>query len=125
MVSNRKKGQSIELKGFKLLKGQGWYLEARAPPTTKFNKGVDLCEGLFDAILHKNQYGLKKRLYVQFKTQNKPNLKPFEEFCLNECDDRDYVQIWVWKRRKGFKVWQLHYDFQDIQTKVLNGVSGV
>lgn len=111
MTSNRKKGQNVELKGLNLLKEQGWYLEARASPTTKFNKRVDLCEGLFDAVLHKNEKGLKKRLYVQFKSQNKPNLKPFGAFCREHCDDRDYVQIWVWKRYKGFKVWQLHYDF--------------
>ena len=108
-MSARNKGQRVELLGIKELKAKGWYLEARAPPTTRFNKRVDLCYGLFDAIFHKMEGNVKLRLYAQFKCQ-KPLLKPFEQFCREHCDDRDYVEIWVWKPRKGFKVWQFHWD---------------
>lgn len=122
IVTARKKGQFSENRGLKILKEQGWFLEARAPPTTKWLKGVDLCGGLFDAILHKQHGGLKRRLYVQFKTNNKPDLSPFEEFCKNRCDDRDYVVVWVYKKRKGFRVYQFHYDFDKVKLEVFEAL---
>jgi len=107
-MNNRKKGQRIELLGLKKLKELDWFLEARAPPPTRWARQIDLCGGFFDAILHKWAGGLKQRLYVQFKSGNTRGLKQYQDYCQEKCDDRDFVELWVYVQRKGFKVYRWH-----------------
>lgn len=104
-MSNRSKGQTRERMAQEMLERSGW-LVYRVKGSTKFNRNVDIF-GLFDLLCIRKQIVGQERLWIQVKTRDKPPLEPYYEFKEKYCDDHDSVELWVWKKRKGFDIFKL------------------
>lgn len=102
MVNRRGKGQRRELQTVKELEKDGWFIVARAKGT-KWGKQTDLAGGLFDVLAIKKIGLYQARCWVQVKSNQKPNLKPYKDFLDKYCDAGDSVEVWVWKDRVGFE----------------------
>jgi Holliday junction resolvase len=99
MVNSRRKGNRAEVKAVKQLESQG-FLVYRVKGSTRFNKCVDIFN-LFDILAVKPM----ETLLLQVKTRDKPKLQPFEEF--KKKYSQFNVQVWVWKDRKGFVIFEV------------------
>ena len=94
-MNKRKKGRGNVRKAIKLLVSDGWFAEC-VEKTGRFVKQKDLF-GLWDIV------GVRPGffpLFIQVKTNKKPNLEPFVEF-LKKFGGID-GQVWVYRDREGF-----------------------
>lgn len=97
-MSTRRKGNRSELKAVKELEADGWRVY-RVKGSTKFNKNVDMFNGLFDICAKKGKY----TKWIQVKTNRPVPMKPFEEFKYKYCSEYESVEQWVHYDRKGFR----------------------
>lgn len=105
MVNRRRKGRRVEVEIESRLREEGWDTDT-ARGSTKFSKKVDIW-GLWDVIGIKKVDGITYHIYVQGKSNRKPNLKPYEDWYKRNCDDRCFAQIWVKVDRQGFRVFDM------------------
>jgi len=114
IINRRQKGRRLELKARKELENLGWLVQI-APLSTRYSKEVDLF-GCFDIIALKRKlifegFGRKayagKKLFIQIKhEQQRGAVKKCKEFRLKYLDPTDEVEVWVWKARKGWKIYE-------------------
>lgn len=95
-MNARKKGNRIRLKCKKMLEANGYSVEI-VEKTSRWVKQKDLW-GLFDLIaIRPNVTKL-----IQCKTNQKPNLQPFNDF--KQKYPQFDVEVYIWFDRKGFTV---------------------
>lgn len=101
-MNKRAKGNKAELRAVKELEAEG-FLVYRVPPSRLYQTGQDIFS-IFDMVAKK----ASKTIWLQIKSNRKPNMQPFKEFKEKWCNALDSVQVWVWVDREGFtkiEVW--------------------
>lgn len=86
-MASKSKGNRTRLKGIKILQGQGYDVEV-VEKVGRFYKRKDLFD-LWDVIAIKRF----ETLLIQFKSNTKPNLEPFNQFQQKYPQFR--CQVWI------------------------------
>lgn len=98
-MSSRSKGRKRELDCKKLLERGGWLVHLTDMPH-KWKKQMDMF-GVFDIIALKS--GQKR--FIQVKSGSTQGCKKvLKSFKSEWLEPKDIVEIWVWKKRKGFQI---------------------